>query len=33
MRDLLFINEGLDAFGHTRFREVGELAGLETSDF
>ena len=33
LRDLLFINEGLDHTGRARFREVGELAGLKTSEF
>lgn len=33
MRDLLYINQGLDASGHVTFREVGEVVGLETKDF
>jgi hypothetical protein len=33
MRDVLYINQGLDASGHATFREVGEIVGLETKDF
>jgi hypothetical protein len=29
----LFLNEGLDAHGHSRFRDVGAAAGLPTSRF
>ncbi|MEM7344467.1 MAG: CRTAC1 family protein [Chloroflexota bacterium] len=32
-RDLLFINQGVDASGLASFREVGEVVGLETDDF
>lgn len=32
-RDLLYINEGNGPDGRVTFREVGELAGLETSNF
>lgn len=31
-RDLLFVNQGPDALGHTTFSEVGEEVGLETAD-
>ncbi len=31
VRDLLYLNEGNDASGHTRFREVGRQAGLEAA--
>ena len=31
VRDLLYLNEGKDASGHTRFREVGRQAGLEAA--
>jgi hypothetical protein len=33
VRDLLYLNEGNDASGHARFREVGVQAGLESSQF
>lgn len=33
MRDLLFINEGANSQGRATFREVGEVVGLETSNF
>ena len=33
IRDLLYISNGIDEKGQTTFREVGELAGLETADF
>src|SRR6201987_4995762 len=33
VRDLLYLNEGNDANGRARFREVGVQAGLEASDF
>jgi hypothetical protein len=29
VRDLLYLNEGPDAHGHSRFREVGQQAGIE----
>ena len=29
MRDSLYLNQGPDGNGHSRFREVGEQAGLE----
>jgi Na+-translocating ferredoxin:NAD+ oxidoreductase RnfD subunit len=32
VRDLLYLNEGNDANGHARFREVGVRAGLESAD-
>jgi hypothetical protein len=31
VRDLLFLNEGNDAHGHARFREVAKQAGIERS--
>ncbi len=31
VRDLLYLNEGNDASGHARFREVGVQAGLESA--
>jgi len=33
VRDLLYLNEGNDAHGHARFREVGVQAGLESAAF
>ena len=33
VRDLLYLNEGSDAHGHARFREVGVQAGLEAAEF
>ncbi|MHB8469873.1 MAG: FG-GAP-like repeat-containing protein [Gaiellaceae bacterium] len=33
IRDLLYLNEGNDASGHARFREVGVQAGLESANF
>ena len=33
MRDLLYLNEGRDKRGHSRFREVGRQAGLEVARF
>ena len=33
VRDLLYLNEGNDAHGHARFREVGVPAGIEATDF
>jgi len=33
VRDLLYLNEGNDASGRARFREVGVQAGLESSHF
>lgn len=33
LRDLLYINNGLDAAGRTTFREVGEAVGLESDNF
>lgn len=33
VRDLLFINEGVDSSGRASFREVGEVVGLETDNF
>ena len=33
VRDLLYLNEGPDANGRSRFREVGVQAGLESADF
>ena len=33
VRSELFLNEGLDAQGHSRFREVGAAAGLPASHF
>jgi Na+-translocating ferredoxin:NAD+ oxidoreductase RnfD subunit len=33
VRDLLYLNEGNDAGGHAKFREVGVQAGLESSQF
>ncbi len=30
VRDLLFLNEGLDANGHSKFREVGKQVGLDS---
>ena len=32
VRDLLYLNEGSDANGHARFREVGVQAGLESAN-
>ena len=32
VRDLLYLNEGNDANGHARFREVGVQAGLESAE-
>jgi hypothetical protein len=32
VRDLLYLNEGNDASGHARFREVGVQAGLESAE-
>jgi hypothetical protein len=31
LRDFLYLNEGTDADGHSRFREVGRQAGLEAT--
>ncbi len=33
VRDLLYLNEGNDKHGHSRFREVGVQAGLEATRF
>lgn len=33
LRDLLYISQGVDSLGRVTFREVGEVAGLETADF
>jgi len=33
VRDLLYLNEGRDKHGHSRFREVGVQAGLESARF
>jgi FG-GAP-like repeat/ASPIC and UnbV len=33
IRDLLYLNEGRDKHGHSRFREVGIQAGLEAARF
>ena len=33
VRDLLYLNEGNDEHGHSRFREVGVQAGLEATEF
>ena len=33
VRDLLYLNEGNDKHGHSRFREVGVQAGLEATQF
>ncbi len=33
VRDLLYLNEGRDKRGHSRFREVGRQAGLEVARF
>src|SRR5580765_7915998 len=33
VRDLLYLNEGNDEHGHSRFREVGVQAGLEATRF
>jgi VCBS repeat protein/ASPIC/UnbV protein/uncharacterized protein DUF6851 len=33
VRDLLYLNEGRDKHGHSRFREVGVQAGLEAARF
>ena len=33
MRDLLYLNEGRDGHGRSRFREVGTQAGLEAARF
>jgi Na+-translocating ferredoxin:NAD+ oxidoreductase RnfD subunit len=33
VRDLLYLNEGNDKHGHSRFREVGIQAGIEASAF
>ena len=33
VRDLLYLNEGNDEHGHSRFREVGVQAGLEATQF
>ncbi len=33
VRDLLYLNEGPGANGHSRFREVGVAAGLESANF
>ncbi|MGZ4281620.1 MAG: CRTAC1 family protein, partial [Gaiellaceae bacterium] len=30
-RDLLYLNEGIDSHGHSRFKEVSRKAGIETS--
>ena len=33
VRDLLYLNEGNDKHGHSRFREVGIQAGIEATEF
>jgi FG-GAP-like repeat/ASPIC and UnbV len=33
VRDLLYLNEGRDEHGHSKFREVGVRAGLEAAQF
>src|SRR5262245_55995091 len=33
VRDLLYVNEGNDKHGHSRFREVGVQAGIEATEF
>ncbi|MDX6436293.1 MAG: hypothetical protein QOK34_1127, partial [Gaiellaceae bacterium] len=33
VRDLLYLNEGNDKHGHSRFREVGVQAGIEATQF
>jgi VCBS repeat protein/ASPIC/UnbV protein/uncharacterized protein DUF6851 len=33
VRDLLYLNEGVDKHGHSRFREVGVRAGIEAARF
>ncbi len=33
MRNMLHLNQGTDAVGHTRFSEIGQLAGISNTDW